>query len=107
MNQPVTDRKKPGWMSTEMPETSRWIVEQRKAHGSAYVDTCIRAAMKGERNQFYAVEGGHVLGTPFDWTDRGLFVVSMSVLTGGKFIAAFRDPGGAVRLSATISEEAT
>jgi hypothetical protein len=81
-----------------MPLTSAWVDTQRLAHGTAYVDACIRRSLKGERNMFYAVEAGHFLGAPFDWETKGLYVVSMGILSGAKFIAAFRDPKDTVHM---------
>jgi predicted DNA-binding protein YlxM (UPF0122 family) len=33
--------------------------------GRGFVDECIKRALAGEAGYFYAMEGGHVLGTPF------------------------------------------
>lgn len=101
----MTEPAKKVDMRKAMPRTASWVNEQREKHGAAYIDGCLRAAMAGSRNQFYAVEGGHVVGTPFDWTDRGLFIVSMSILTGGAYVAALRDPNGVVDMA--IAEPAT
>lgn len=82
----------------QMPLTHGWLNEQRERFGRQHVNNAVRAGLAGERNQFYAVEAGHVLGTPFDWTDGGLFIISMSVLTGAKFVAGIRDPKGALAM---------
>lgn len=81
-------------MKTTMPLTAQWVTECRAKYGPVHVDQCLRASLAGQRNAFYAVEAGHVVGTPFDWSERAAFIVSMSVLTGGKFIAAIADPAG-------------
>jgi hypothetical protein len=52
-------------MKALMPTVARMVLERRAAWGAAHVDACIKAAMAGQPDQFYAVEGGHVAGTPF------------------------------------------
>ncbi|QHI99348.1 hypothetical protein GT347_16005 [Xylophilus rhododendri] len=85
-------------MREAMPRTAKWVAEMRERHGAQYIDRCIRAALAGERNQFYAVEGGHVVGTPFDWSETLRFLVTMSIVSGGPYVAAMRDPAGDVDL---------
>jgi hypothetical protein len=85
-------------LRSAMPLTAAWVDQQRGRFGKDHVNDCIRRALRGERNLFYAVEAGHVLGTPFDWSERGLFIVSMSVLTGARFVAGLLDPAGVVQL---------
>lgn len=82
-----------------MPHTAKWVAQAREKYGAAHVDQCIRRALRGERNQFYAVEAGYFLGAPFDWQPSGAYMVSMSILTGAPFLAAFREPDGAVAMS--------
>lgn len=77
--------------ATAMPLTAGWVKIRRREWGNEYVTDVIRRAMAGERNCFYAIEAGHIFGTPFDWEPKGQFMVSMSVLTGAKFLAAIRD----------------
>lgn len=48
-----------------MPATAQWVREQRKLYGDAWVSDCIRRAKAGEPGLFYAMEAGHVVGTPF------------------------------------------
>lgn len=86
-------------MRTAMPLTAAQVVAWRALFGAAHVNACIKAAMAGERNKFYAIEAGHFLGTPFDWTVDGAVAVSMSMLTGAKFIAGVIDPKGVVELA--------
>ena len=52
----------------DMPETAKWVDAKRKEVGAEFVNTCIRRAMKGEPGYFYAMERGHVLGTPWPAT---------------------------------------
>lgn len=49
----------------QMPETAKWVETKRQELGKDHVNDCIRRAMKGEPGLFYAMERGHVLGTPF------------------------------------------
>lgn len=51
-----------------MPRTYADIQAQAKARGNEAF-TLVRRALKGERNCFYAVEAGHVVGAPFDHVD--------------------------------------
>ena len=83
---------------TLMPLTAAQVAEWRARFGAKHVNACIKAAIRGERNKFYAVEAGHFLGTPFDWTVQGAMAVSMSLLTGAKYVAGVIDPKGVVDL---------
>lgn len=56
-------------MRRQMPETAKWVDARRAQWGADHVNGCIRRALKGEAGQFYAIEGGFVLGTPFMATD--------------------------------------
>lgn len=85
-------------MAKAMPLTAAWVRDLRQRWGHEYVTALIRRAMAGERNCFYAIENGHIAGTPFDWEPKGQLLVSMSVLTGAKFVAAILEKDGPVRL---------
>jgi hypothetical protein len=98
MTQPASQQGAKLDMRTAMPLTAEQVADWRKRFGAAHVNACIKAAMQGERNRFYAIEAGHFLGTPFDWTVDGAVAVSMSMLTGAKFIAGLLDPKGVVDL---------
>jgi hypothetical protein len=53
-----------GIIKTLMPQTYKAIQAKASEIGSlAYKQ--VRAGIRGQKNQFYAVEGGHVVGTPF------------------------------------------
>jgi hypothetical protein len=52
-------------LKSKMPTVARMVLERRADWGADHVDACIKAAMAGQPDQFYAVEGGHVAGTPF------------------------------------------
>lgn len=81
-----------------MPLTAAWVKDRRRDWGNAYVTDILRRALAGERNCFYAIEAGHIIGTPFDWTEKGQFVVSMSILTGAKFVAGILGKDNVVTL---------
>ena len=82
----------------QMPETALWVDDKRREWGADHVNACIRRSIKGEPGQFYAIEGGHVLGTPFPATHPMCDWQNYAVATACKF-AAFRaepaDKGGA------------
>jgi hypothetical protein len=85
-------------IAQRMPLTTDWVKQRRREWGNEYVTGMIRRGMQGERNCFYAIEAGHFIGTPFDWNEKLMFAVSMSVLTGAKFIAGMRDKNNQVLL---------
>lgn len=58
--------KSRGRMREAMPTVAGWIDELRRAFGADQVDPSIRAGMRGEPNRFWAMEGGHELGTQFE-----------------------------------------
>lgn len=77
-----------------MPNVARLVDERRKADGVEWVNACIKRAMNGEPNQFYAFEAGHVLGTPFSVDfEGGVFDgwVRASMAWGGKFAMVMRN----------------
>lgn len=76
----------------DMPETAKWVDARRKEHGAEFVNTCIRRAMKGEPGFFYAIERGHVLGTPFPDTDVRHHYQGVAILTGCTFAGFIADP---------------
>jgi hypothetical protein len=98
MNQEPSQADSKSDMRKVMPLTAAQVADWRGRFGAKHVNACIKAAMGGERNKFYAVEAGHFLGTPFDWSVQGAMVVSMSLLTGAKYVAGLIDPKGVVEL---------
>lgn len=81
----------------QTPETSKWGDGKRIEFGKDYVNDCIRRALKGEAGLFYAMERGHVLGTPFPAThpiakDQD-YAITMGCSFAG-FIATPPAPGG-------------
>lgn len=55
-----------GSMREAMPTVAAFIDGLRDAFGADQVDPSIRAGLRGEPNKFWAREGGHELGTPFE-----------------------------------------
>lgn len=98
MSDDVQQQPKAVDLATAMPLTAKWVKDRRRDWGNQYVTDVIRRAMGGERNCFYAVENGHILGTPFDWEPKGMLLVSMSVLTGAKFVAGMKQKDDVVRM---------
>jgi hypothetical protein len=80
-------------MRQQMPETAKWVEERRAEWGRKHVDRCLRLAMEGKPDQFYAVEGGHVVGEPFAtaFSDE---VAGLMVKFGGKAVWMMRAPDG-------------
>lgn len=65
----------------QMPLTSIFIDEMRKAFGTEMVDNQIRRAKKGEPT-FYAEENGHVFGVQY--TERGTVISGKDLMTQPK-----------------------
>lgn len=77
-----------------MPNVARLVDERRAACGAQWVNACIKRALAGEANQFYAFEAGHVLGTPFTAEFDGALdrSVRMALVWGGTFALVMRTP---------------
>jgi len=82
-------------LRTAMPMTAKWVDERRAELGAEHVNGCIKKALAGEAGQFYAVEGGHVLGKPFAWSESHQKMISDSLACGAPFFAAIRPKDGA------------
>lgn len=78
-----------------MPETAKWVEGKRKEHGADFVNSCIRRAMKGEPGLFYAMERGHILGTPFAGSDVRDRYINIAVVTGCTFAGFIATPADA------------
>lgn len=76
----------------QMPETAKWVEARRLELGKEFVNDCIRRAMKGEPGLFYAMERGHVLGTPFPATHPIDQWQRHAVLTACEFAAFIAEP---------------
>lgn len=75
-----------------MPETANWVERMRQERGAAFVNDCIRRAIKGEPGLFYAIERGHVLGTPFPATHAIAADQNMAVALGCTFAGFMATP---------------
>lgn len=74
-----------------MPETAAYVDKRRAEWGADYVNDRIKRSLKGEPNCFYAVEGGHVLGTPFD-APVTAEVAALVVRWGMTFVCFLQQP---------------
>jgi hypothetical protein len=81
-------------MRQSMPLTTEWIGQRRAEYGREFVDGCIRAALKGEPGRFYAMEGGHVVGTPFPASDPMAHWQQYAIVCGVRFAAFLAKPEG-------------
>lgn len=76
----------------KMPETAKWVAAHREALGKEWVNDCIRRAQAGEPGLFYAMEAGHVLGTPFPATHPVHAWQQYAVMVGTKFAGFIAQP---------------
>lgn len=83
-------------MKSQMPKVAQWVGERREAWGNAHVSEMQKRGLRGEPGCFYAVEAGHVVGTPFAPDAAVQPWLQLGVLTGG-FVAAMRAPVEVVR----------
>lgn len=79
----------------QMPETSKWVDSKRVELGKDFVNDCIRRSMKGEPGLFYAMERGHVLGTPFPATHPVAKDQQYAITMGCTFAGFIATPPGA------------
>jgi hypothetical protein len=77
-----------------MPETAKWITKRREMYGKDYVNDCIRRSLDGEPGFFFAIEAGHVIGTPFAPSHPIHDMQRLAVLTGTAFAGFIRIPEG-------------
>ena len=76
----------------QMPKTAEMIDKWRAQWGLQHVKACVDAGIKGVPDQFYALEAGLVVGTPFTPTADGFEqMLKLAALTGG-FFAVMREP---------------
>lgn len=69
-----------------MPKVAAMIDQRRHEWGKPHVDACITAGMGGQPDQFFACEGGQIVGTPFGHADLDQ-AAKMAILVGGAFMA--------------------
>ena len=77
-----------------MPMTAEWVDRQRATFGAAHVNDCIKRAVAGEAGLFYAMEGGHVLGTPWPANTVVDADIRFSVMVGCTFAGFIVEPEG-------------
>lgn len=92
MSQPASQAGAKFDLRQQMPETAKWVDRQRAEYGADHVNQCIRRAMKGEPGQFYAIERGHVLGTPFPSTHPVAEWQDFAIMTGSSFAGFIAEP---------------
>lgn len=78
-----------------MPETAKWVDRKREELGAKHVNGCIRKALAGEPGWFYAIERGHVLGTPFPATHPIGQEQNMAITLGCTFAGFIANPPAA------------
>ena len=79
--------KKQASLRDSMPETAIFVDSKRKELGLEFVNDCIKQALAGVPGRFYAMENGHVLGTPFPATHPVAQDQHFALLTGCTFAA--------------------
>jgi hypothetical protein len=77
-----------------MPKTAKWVSDRRAEFGAEHVNACLRRSLQGEPGLFYAMEAGHVLGTPFPAEAPESRWQNFSICTGAGF-AVFMQPPAA------------
>ena len=93
MNQAASQPGQRVNLRQQMPETAKWVEEQRATMGKAHVDECLRQGLKGQPGRFYAIERGHVLGTPFPPTAPEDYWQRLAIALGSGFAAFIALPG--------------
>jgi len=86
-------------MREAMPETADFVDRKRVQWGRAHVDDCLRRGLAGEPGYFYAIEGGHVMGTPWGMPEGGIGgemsiarLQAMALMMGTTFAGFMREP---------------
>lgn len=88
--------KKPGrwaWLPAQMPGVVALIAERRKAHGSAWVNTCWqRGVEQGEAGWFFAGQGALMVGTI--WDDPQIVAFAAGRITRTQALLITKPPEG-------------
>ena len=79
-------------MRTAMPTVTEQVEAWRSEYGTKYVNDCIMRSMRGEPGLFFAMENGHVIGTPASPLDVQPFSVQGYALLLGGGAAFIRAP---------------
>lgn len=69
-------------IKTRMPQTYEQITRKAKVQGNG-VYTLVRRGLRGDSNCFWAMEAGHVVGTPFEATHPVSAVMALSMVKFG------------------------
>lgn len=78
-----------------MPQTAAFVDARRAEYGVEWVNRCIAEGHKHKRaGWFYAVEAGHVLGTPWPPADAVGQLATIAAAMGSGFICIVRPPSG-------------
>lgn len=83
--------KRPG-LRDLMPNVAKWVDAKRVEYGKDHVRDCIERGMRGEPGWFYAMEAGHVQGTPFEACQASMDLCRLYVAVGGKWAGFMRSP---------------
>lgn len=81
-------------LKDEMPMTAEWVSERRKEWGNGHVTEMVKRGMAGDPGCFYAIERGHVAGTPFPATHPINQDQQLAVMLGCVFAAFMQQPKG-------------
>lgn len=79
-------------IKAQMPETYAAITARAAEDRGTY--GLVRRGLRGEANCFYAMEAGHVVGTPFDMPDVSAELARYMVRFGCKFLVMWAPPEG-------------
>lgn len=89
MTQPAQPRVD---LRQQMPRTAEWVDRQRLEYGKEHVNACIKRSLAGEQGWFYALERGHVLGTPYAAGAPEADMARLAVVMGVEFAGFIRPP---------------
>lgn len=88
MNQPAQRSD----MRLHMPNTARFVDAKRAEWGADHVNACLKRAMAGEPGEFYAIEKGQIIGTPFPAGSEIFEWQAQAILWGSDYAAFMRTP---------------
>jgi hypothetical protein len=76
-------------LKRHMPETYKAVQAKAKEIGKEAYAMAVRGAVKGEAGCFYAIEGGHVVGTPIGMGDVMHDLAVLMVQWGVDFVCVW------------------
>lgn len=80
-------------IKTKMPKTYAAIQAKAKEIGTEAF-ALVKRSLRGEANAFYAMERGHVVGTPFNMPEVTADVAAYMVRFGADFVCIWSAPAG-------------